>query len=77
MIKFHKIPRDLSKALISDNKAVYNWEKLTPLARNEWICWVISVKKESTRQAHIFRLLKEIRIGKKRPCCWYGCQHRN
>jgi hypothetical protein len=52
------------------------WESLTPLARNEWICWVTLVKKERTRQEHIKRTVSELKAGKRRPCCWMGCIHR-
>ena len=41
----HDVPPDLRKVLISDPVARAKWEDITPLARNEWICWVISVKK--------------------------------
>ena len=36
----HDLPVDLKKALISDAKALETWEDITPLARNEWICWI-------------------------------------
>ena len=49
---------------------------LTPLARNEWICWTIFVKNEETREAHIKRMVGELKEGKRRPCCWLGCIHR-
>jgi hypothetical protein len=52
------------------------WNALTPLARNEWICWVTIVQKAETRQNHIVRLAEEILEGKKRPCCWPGYPHR-
>ncbi len=72
----HTLPADLQKALASDPKALEKWEDLTPLARNEWICWVTFVKKEETRKEHIQRLTTELREGKRRPCCWIGCIHR-
>jgi len=72
----HKIPVDLRKALISDESALEVWEDLTPLARNEWICWVISTKKLETRQIHIERTITELLQGVRRPCCWIGCIHR-
>jgi hypothetical protein len=53
------------------------WNKLTPLARNEWICWVTIVKKADTRKAHIVRMEEELLKGTKRPCCWPGCPHRS
>lgn len=72
----HKLPEDLKKALTADNAALAKWEDLTPLARNEWICWVEFVKKAETRQEHIKRVCPELNEGKRRPCCWLGCTHR-
>jgi uncharacterized protein YdeI (YjbR/CyaY-like superfamily) len=73
----HEIPDDLREALVSDSTLVEIWNSLTPLARNEWICWTISVKKEATRTHHIQRLCSELTEGKRRPCCWPGYPHRN
>jgi hypothetical protein len=72
----HRVPVDLRVALTSDPKALAVWEDLTPLARNEWICWVIFVKKNETRRDHIKRLINELKEGMRRPCCWLGCIHR-
>jgi hypothetical protein len=55
----HSVPRDLRKVLISDPAARAKWEDITPLARNEWICWVISVKKPETRRQYIERVRTE------------------
>lgn len=72
----HKLPSDLKKSLIAIPKVVELWESLTPLARNEWICWVESVKKKETREEHIRRVSEDLLNGKRRPCCWPGCKHR-
>ncbi len=72
----HKVPNDLREALISNSKSLEAWESLTPLARNEWICWVTLVKREETRRDHIKRLVSDLKAGKRRPCCWIGCIHR-
>ncbi|HVN26360.1 MAG TPA: YdeI/OmpD-associated family protein [Candidatus Paceibacterota bacterium] len=72
----HTLPPDLRKALASDPRALAKWESLTPLARNEWICWVVSVKTAEVRQEHIARVRSELKEGMRRPCCWYGCIHR-
>jgi hypothetical protein len=72
----HKLPEDLKNALVSSNKALVAWEDITPLARNEWICWTISVKQTETRKDHVKRTVLELLEGKRRPCCWYGCIHR-
>lgn len=72
----HEIPSDLKKALTVSPNVLELWNELTPLARNEWICWIISVKKPETRKQHIERLCNELLNGKRRPCCWTGCLHR-
>ena len=72
----HKLPMDLQEALTADTKALIVWEDLTPLARNEWICWITSVKMQKTRKHHIERACTELIKGKRRPCCWPGCPHR-
>ncbi len=72
----HKLPVDIRKALATSKAALAAWESLTPLARNEWICWVISVKQDKTRKEHLKRLVTELREGVRRPCCWIGCIHR-
>ena len=72
----HEVPADLQEALTSDTEALAAWEDLTPLARNEWICWTISVKKPETRKEHVERVRSELKEGMRRPCCWYGCIHR-
>jgi uncharacterized protein YdeI (YjbR/CyaY-like superfamily) len=72
----HTVPTDLREALMSDEGALERWEDLTPLARNEWICWVITNKKLETRKNHIDRTVTELLEGKRRPCCWVGCMHR-
>jgi uncharacterized protein YdeI (YjbR/CyaY-like superfamily) len=72
----HELPEDLQKALTADATALAAWEDLTPLARNEWICWTISVKKPETRRQHVERVRAELKEGVRRPCCWIGCIHR-
>jgi uncharacterized protein YdeI (YjbR/CyaY-like superfamily) len=72
----HALPADLKKALTSDVKALETWEDITPLARNEWICWIESAKKAETRTHRIEWGCSSLREGKRRPCCWPGCPHR-
>jgi uncharacterized protein YdeI (YjbR/CyaY-like superfamily) len=73
----HKLPRDLKDSLVKNVDALKLWQKLTPLARNEFICWVKDAKQAKTRQKRIDRTISELREGKRRPCCWIGCVHRN
>src|SRR3979411_2199411 len=72
----HTVPVDLRRVLIANPKVLAAWQGLTPLARNEWICWVGWPKKAETRNQHIQRLQSELLVGKRRPCCWLGCIHR-
>lgn len=73
----HDTPDDMMKALVLDNEILSKWNKLTPIQRNEWICWITIVKKTETREEHIERMLEQLNEGKKTPCCWPGCPHRN
>src|SRR5579859_685708 len=68
----HELPEDLRKTLASDAEALAAWEALTPLARNEWICWAISVKKPETRRQHVERVRTELKEGVPRTCFLYG-----
>ncbi|MBS1653129.1 MAG: YdeI/OmpD-associated family protein [Bacteroidetes bacterium] len=72
----HEVSDDIKTALKADRIALERWNKLTPIQRNEWICWVTIVKKEETRIEHIQRLTEDLKEGKKQPCCWPGCPHR-
>ena len=72
----HDLPDDLRAALVAEPGVLARWQGLTPLARNEWICWVEAVKKPETRAKHIRRLAEDLAAGKRRPCCWPGCSHR-
>ena len=73
----HKIPEDLRKTLNSSPAVVRaTWKDVTPLARNEWICWVISGKKSETRDIRIKKAISKLKGGMRRPCCWAGCIHR-
>lgn len=72
----HEMPADLQKAFLANKAALEKWESLTPLARNEWICWTISVKQQATRDDHVRRVIEELLEGMRRPCCWIGCTHR-
>ena len=72
----HEVPADVRTALAAAPEVRALWNDLTPLARNEWLCWIISVKKPETRKRHIERACSELLEGKRRPCCWPGCPHR-
>jgi uncharacterized protein YdeI (YjbR/CyaY-like superfamily) len=72
----HELPQDIEEYILS-SQLEETWEKLTPLARNEWICWISSAKKEETREKRKDWMCSDLKKGKKRPCCWPGCSHRS
>jgi uncharacterized protein YdeI (YjbR/CyaY-like superfamily) len=72
----HEVPSDMQKILTADTDILLKWNNLTPIQRNEWICWVTIVKKSETREEHLNRMIEELKEGKRQPCCWPGCPHR-
>ena len=72
----HALPDDLRDALLADPAALAAWESTTPLGRNEFVCWVQDAKQQATRERRIRRTQEELLEGKRRPCCWPGCKHR-
>ena len=74
--KVHGLPDDLAAALENDETAKEAWLDITTLARNEFICWVNDAKQQKTRERRIRRAVEELNEGKRRPCCWPGCSHR-
>ena len=72
----HKLPADLREAITSAPAVKDAWEDITPLARNEWICWVTAGKKTETRAIRIEKAISKLKSGLRRPCCWAGCPHR-
>ena len=72
----HRLPGDLRAALLANPNALLAWNDITPLARNEFICWVEDAKQATTRQRRIRRTQEELEEGQRRPCCWPGCRHR-
>ena len=72
----HEIPADLRDALLANAEVLAAWVDITPLARNEFICWVEDAKKQETRERRIRRTTEELLDGMRRPCCWPGCKHR-
>ena len=72
----HDLPDELRDALKLDRQALATWQDITPLARNEWICWMQSAKKAETRAKRLGWGCESLAEGKRRPCCWPGCPHR-
>ena len=72
----HPLPPDLRQALLANSTALAAWRDITPLGRNEFICWVEDAKQELTRQRRISVAEDKLERGERRPCCWPGCKHR-
>ncbi|MBI2710992.1 MAG: YdeI/OmpD-associated family protein [Actinobacteria bacterium] len=72
----HELADDLRQALLANARALDAWNDITPLARNEFICWVEDAKQTKTRERRIRRTQEELEEGQRRPCCWPGCKHR-
>lgn len=70
----HDLTDEITESII-DAGLTDIWNDLTPLARNEWICWMTHAKKQETREKRRLRCLEDLRSGKRRPCCWPGCPH--
>jgi uncharacterized protein YdeI (YjbR/CyaY-like superfamily) len=73
----HKLPADMRDAILADKQIREMWEDITPLARNEWICWTITCAKPETRAKHLVVMRDKMHKGTRRPCCWMGCMHRD
>lgn len=73
----HSVPNDWREALLITPSAHALWQDITPLARNEWICWILDAKKQETRERRIEVGLSKLKSGMRRPCCWAGCTHRS
>ncbi len=72
----HKISSDIKNTLLSNSKMKDLWNSITPLARNEWICWIESAKRIETKDRRLGIMKDKLLSGEKRPCCWAGCMHR-
>lgn len=73
----NKVPKDFEEAIKNEPAIIKLWQEITPLARNEWICWVEDAKKDETRARRVRVGLDKMRKGMRRPCCWAGCSHRS
>ena len=72
----HDLPDDLAEALRASATMLAAWRDITPLARNEFICWVMDAKRQQTRERRIAVARDKLERGERRPCCWPGCKHR-
>ena len=64
------IPADIKKALDSDPEVFALWLRVTPMARWEWIRWIVSTLNPETRKKRIEVSFSKLRKGERRPCCF-------
>lgn len=72
----HTLPDDFRAVLATHSDLAEKWHSFTPLARNEWICWITEAKQAKTRERRLVVAQDKMRSGMRRPCCWIGCIHR-
>src|SRR5690349_466152 len=65
-----RVPTDLRRALTGTPKAKAQWSDLTPIARRDFISWIVSAKQLETRKRRIERACSMLAAGKRRPCCY-------
>ena len=64
------MPADLRKALASAPKARAVWSDITPIARRDWIQWIVSAKRPETRSRRVDNACSMLAGGKRRICCF-------
>lgn len=67
-----RVPADLSEALKTSKVASDQWNKITPMARRDWVLSICTVKKQETRIGRIEKTIDMLEHGKGRVCCFPG-----
>ena len=65
-----KVPQDVKAALKTHPQANNMWEKITPMARWDWIRWIRGTKEPETRKRRIEASMSKMKAGERRPCCF-------
>ena len=65
-----RVPADLRKALAAAPKARAVWSDITPIARRDWIQWIVSAKRPETRTRRVENARSMLAAGKRRVCCF-------
>jgi hypothetical protein len=67
-----RVPADLRKALAAAPKArgLWLWSEITPIARRDWIQWIVSAKQLETRARRVSNACAMLAAGKRRVCCF-------
>lgn len=65
-----KLPTDLQEALAASPEAKAAWDATTTIARVDWIHWIESATRPSTRKSRVENACDMLASGKKRVCCF-------
>ena len=65
-----ELPVDLKKALGSSPKIQPLWDRITPMARWDWLRWINATANSETRQKRIDVAFSKLKQGDRRPCCF-------
>lgn len=65
------VPGDLDAALAAASAKIREvWEDITPMARWEWVRWVLATSNPQTRHRRVEVSISKLDSGKRRPCCF-------
>lgn len=67
-----RVPVELRKALAVAPLARELWVDITPMARRDWVVWIISARQPETRRRRIKKACDMLASGKRRVCCFGG-----
>lgn len=65
-----EIPADIRKGLADNPDIKPLWDRVTPMARWEWIRWINSTANPETRRHRIEVSASKLQNGLRRPCCF-------
>lgn len=65
-----RVPADLRKALAAAPQARALWSDITPIARKDWIHWIVSARRPETRARRVAKACAMLAGGKRRVCCF-------
>ena len=65
-----RMPSDLRKVLAAAPKARSVWKDITPIARRDWIQWIVSARRPETRARRVDNACSMLAGGKRRICCF-------
>jgi hypothetical protein len=65
-----ELPKEWQAALDANPDVLALWQRVTPMARWEWLRWINSTNNPETYRRHIEVSCSKLRSGLRRPCCF-------